>query len=185
MRWGIQQRGSSRWGGLAFGGCGLLMLLAGWLGWQQWGILPTPEVHRVEVPIKLPPDGKLMRRFEKSLQQAAYQDEALLTLFRVWGFEPTLDEANCEAANRVGLQCQQGSGSLKSLLELDHPAVVRLFDEMPPSFTPITVGEEADLLIDGEGWTVSREWLEQAWGDEYTLLWRLPKSGAHGIAAQQ
>lgn len=181
---GIQQRGASRWGGLAFGACGLLMLLAGWLGWQQWGILPTPEVHRVEVPIKLPPDGKLMRRFEKSLQQAAYQDEALLTLFRVWGFEPTLDEANCEAANRVGLQCQQGSGSLKSLLELDHPAVVRLFDENATEFYADLLrvdDQEADLLIDGESWTVSRDWLEQAWGDEYTLLWRLPKSGTRSI----
>ena len=181
---GIQQRGASRWGGLAFGVCGLLMLLAGWLGWQQWGILPTPEVHRVEVPIKLPPDGKLMRRFEKSLQQAAYQDEALLTLFRVWGFEPTLDEANCEAAGRVGLQCQQGSGSLKSLLELDHPAVVRLFDENATEFYADLLrvdDQEADLLIDGESWTVSRDWLEQAWGDEYTLLWRLPKSGTRSI----
>ena len=181
---GVQQRGASRWGGLAFGVCGLLMLLAGWLGWQQWGILPTPEVHRVEVPIKLPPDGKLMRRFEKSLQQAAYQDEALLTLFRVWGFEPTLDEANCEAAGRVGLQCQQGSGSLKSLLELDHPAVVRLFDENATEFYADLLrvdDQEADLLIDGESWTVSRDWLEQAWGDEYTLLWRLPKSGTRSI----
>ena len=181
---GIQQRGASRWGGLAFGVCGLLMLLAGWLGWQQWGILPTPEVHRVEVPIKLPPDGKLMRRFEKSMQQAAYQDEALLTLFRVWGFEPTLDEANCEAAGRVGLQCQQGSGSLKSLLELDHPAVVRLFDENATEFYADLLrvdDQEADLLIDGESWTVSRDWLEQAWGDEYTLLWRLPKSGTRSI----
>ena len=125
-----------------------------------------------------------MRRFEKSLQQAAYQDEALLTLFRVWGFEPTLDEANCEAAGRVGLQCQQGSGSLKSLLELDHPAVVRLFDENATEFYADLLrvdDQEADLLIDGESWTVSRDWLEQAWGDEYTLLWRLPKSGTRSI----
>ena len=181
---GVEPRGASRWGGLAFGICGLLLLVAGWLGWQQWGFLPTPEVHRVEVPVKLPPDGKLMRRFEKSLQQAAYQDEALLTLFRVWGFEPTLDEANCEAANRVGLQCQQGSGSLKSLLELDHPAVVRLFDENATEFYAdlLRIDEkEADLLIDGESWTVSRDWLNQAWGDEYTLLWRLPKSSARSI----
>ena len=97
---GVQDRGTSGWGVAAFALCGLLMLAAGWLGWQRWGVLPVQEVHRVEVPIKLPPDGKLMRRFEKSLQQAAYQDEAMLTLFRVWGFEPTLDEANCEAASR-------------------------------------------------------------------------------------
>ena len=181
---GVQQQGASRWGGLAFGLCGLLMLLAGWLGWQRWGVLPTPEVHRVEVPVKLPPDGKLMRRFEKALQQASYQDEALLTLFRVWGFEPTLDEANCEAASRVGLQCQQGSGSFSSLLALDHPAVVRLFDENATEFYADLLrvdDQEADLLIDGESWTVSRDWLEQAWGDEYTLLWRLPKSGARSI----
>ena len=181
---GVQDRGTSGWGVAAFALCGLLMLAAGWLGWQRWGVLPVPEVHRVEVPIKLPPDSKLMRRFEKSLQQAAYQDEAMLTLFRVWGFEPTLDEANCEAASRVGLQCQQGSDSLQALIGLDHPAVVRLFDENATEFYANLLrvdANEADLLIDGEAWTVSRSWLEQAWGDEYTLLWRLPKSGARSI----
>ena len=125
-----------------------------------------------------------MKHFEKSLQQAVYQDEAMLTLFRVWGFEPSLDEANCDAASRVGLLCQQGSGPLDELVSLDHPAVVRLYDENATEFYAdlLRIDEkEADLLVDGEAWTVTREWLSQAWGDEYTLLWRLPKSGSRSI----
>ncbi len=181
---GVQDKGTSGWGVAAFALCGLLMLGAGWLGWQQWGFFPEQQVHRVEVPIKLPPDAKLMKHFEKSLQQAVYQDEAMLTLFRVWGFEPSLDEANCDAASRVGLLCQQGSGPLDELVSLDHPAVVRLYDENATEFYAdlLRIDEkEADLLVDGEAWTVTRDWLTQAWGDEYTLLWRLPKSGSRSI----
>ena len=181
---GVQDKGTSGWGVAAFALCGLLMLGAGWLGWQQWGFFPEQQVHRVEVPIKLPPDAKLMKHFERSLQQAVYQDEAMLTLFRVWGFEPSLDEANCDAASRVGLLCQQGSGPLDELVSLDHPAVVRLYDENATEFYAdlLRIDEkEADLLVDGEAWTVTREWLSQAWGDEYTLLWRLPKSGSRSI----
>lgn len=181
---GVQDKGTSGWGVTAFALCGLLMLGAGWLGWQHWGFFPEQQVHRVEVPIKLPPDAKLMKHFEKSLQQAVYQDEAMLTLFRVWGFEPSLDEANCDAASRVGLLCQQGSGPLDELVSLDHPAVVRLYDENATEFYAdlLRIDEkEADLLVDGEAWTVTREWLTQAWGDEYTLLWRLPKSGSRSI----
>ncbi|GAB3236605.1 ExeA family protein [Pseudaeromonas pectinilytica] len=181
---GVQDKGTSGWGVAAFALCGLLMLGAGWLGWQHWGFFPEQQVHRVEVPIKLPPDAKLMKHFEKSLQQAVYQDEAMLTLFRVWGFEPSLDEANCDAASRVGLLCQQGSGPLDELVSLDHPAVVRLYDENATEFYADLLridDKEADLLVDGEAWTVTRDWLTQAWGDEYTLLWRLPKSGSRSI----
>jgi general secretion pathway protein A len=181
---GVQDKGTSGWGVVAFTFCGLLMLAAGWLGWQKWGVFPEQLVHRVEVPVKLPPDAKLMKHFEKSLQQAVYQDEAMLTLYRVWGFEPTLEEANCDAASRVGLQCQQGTGGLDEVVALDHPAVVRLYDENATEFYADLLrvdSKEADLLVDGESWTVSRDWLAQAWGDEYTLLWRLPKGGARSI----
>ncbi|MFC3914732.1 ExeA family protein [Pseudaeromonas sharmana] len=181
---GVEDRGTSGWGMLAYTFCGLLMLVAGWFGWQHWGWFPSPKITRIEVPVTLPPDAKVMKRFETALAQASYQDEAMLTLFRIWGFEPSLDEANCDNASRVGLLCQQGTGKLEELQALDHPAVVRLFDENASEFYADLLrldDKSADLLIDGETWTVTRAWLEQAWGDEYTLLWRLPKSGSRSI----
>ena len=183
---GVEDRGTSGWGVLAFTLCGVLMLVAGWFGWQKWGVFPVPQVNRIEVPVTLPPDAKLMKRFETALTQASYQDEAMLTLFRIWGFEPSLDDATCDNAARVGLMCQQGSGKLEEVAALDHPAVVRLFDENATEFYADLLrldDKSADLLIDGETWTVTRPWLEQAWGDDYTLLWRLPKSGSRSINA--
>ena len=181
---GIRDRDNGKLGAVAFALCGLLMLLAGWFGWQKWGFFPEQQVTRIEVPIKLPPDAKVMKRFAKAIQQASYQDEAMVQLYRIWGYEAVLDEANCAAATRVGLLCQQGSAKLADVAAIDHPVLIRLFDENAQEFYADLLrldDKRADLLIDGESWSVDRSWLEQAWGDEYTLLWRLPKSGSRLI----
>lgn len=185
---GIDPRRHRQWEPMAFALCGTLLLLAGFVGNQYWGWLPKQEVREIQVPVTLPPDAKLQGRFTKAMQNAVHQDEAMSVLYRVWGYEPaTLEEANCDAAARVGLQCQQGAGKLAEVESLGHPALVRLFDENANEFYATLLhldAQEADLLIDGETWTVDRPWLEQAWGDDYTLLWRLPKSGARSINAR-
>ena len=175
------------WATAAFALCGALMVLAGWFGWQKWGFLPEQLVHRVEVPVTLPPDAKLVKRFAKDIQQANYQDEAMMQLYRVWGYEAPLDQANCDAATRVGLLCLSGSGKLSAVAGLDHPAVIKLFDENAQEFYATLIrldDKQADLLIDGESWSVERSWLEQSWGDDYQLLWRPPKSGSRMINAK-
>lgn len=184
---GIRPSQVGFWATAGFALCGALMVLAGWFGWQKWGVMPEQLVHRVEVPVTLPPDAKLVKRFAKDIQQANYQDEAMMQLYRVWGYEAALDQANCDAATRVGLLCLSGSGKLSSVAGLDHPAVIKLFDENAQEFyaTLIRLDEkQADLLIDGESWSVARSWLEQSWGDEYQLLWRPPKSGSRMINAK-
>lgn len=172
---------------LAYGLCGLLLLGAGWFGWQQWGWLPPRETVRVEVPVKLPPDAELQQRFAEALQQAGYEDEALQQLFRVWGYDISLEEASCDQAERATLLCQQGSASLAELIKLDHPAQVRLVDEQGQSFYATLLGvdeQQADLLLGGESWTVDLSWLEKAWGSDYTLLWKLPEGGSRLISAR-
>ncbi len=184
---GLRPSQAGFWATAAFALCGALMVLAGWFGWQKWGFLPEQLVHRVEVPVALPPDAKLVKRFAKDIQQANYQDEAMMQLYRVWGYEAPLDQANCDAATRVGLLCLSGSGKLSSVAGLDHPAVIKLFDENAQEFYATLIrldDKQADLLIDGESWSVERSWLEQSWGDDYQLLWRPPKSGSRMINAK-
>lgn len=184
---GIRPSQAGFWATAAFALCGALMVLAGWFGWQKWGVMPEQLVHRVEVPVKLPPDAKLVKRFAKDIQQANYQDEAMMQLYRVWGYEAPLDQANCDAATRVGLLCLSGSGKLSTVAGLDHPAVIKLFDENAQEFYAALIRldeKQADLLIDGESWSVARSWLEQSWGDDYQLLWRPPKSGSRMINAK-
>lgn len=184
---GIVPSRAGFWASVAFALCGALMVVAGWFGWQQWGILPEQQINRVEVPVTLPPDAKLMKRFAKDIQQANYQDEAMMQLYRVWGYEAPLDQASCDAAPRVGLLCLSGSGKLDTVASLDHPAVIKLFDENAQEFYATLVridDKQADLLVDGESWRVERSWLEQSWGDEYQLLWQPPKSGSRMINAK-
>ena len=60
------------------------------------------------VPVTLPPDAKLMKRFDQAIAEAAYEDQAMQQLYRVWGFETAIDEAHCDSAERANLGCIQG-----------------------------------------------------------------------------
>lgn len=181
---GVRDEGSFR-SVLAFSLAGMLMLAAGWFGWQQWGIQPQAPVKKVMVPVTLPPDEKLVKHFDQAIADAAYEDQATQQLYRVWGFEASVEDSYCDTAQRVNLRCAQEQGTLDDLLQLNYPAVVRLADEKSQLFYAVLLHVEdgqAELLLGGERWQVSREWLEKAWDQYYTLFWQLPGSGNNLIS---
>lgn len=164
---------------LAFSLAGILMLTAGWFGWQQWGFLPKQPVKKVMVPVAVPPDAKLMKRFDQAVAEAAYEDQAMQQLYRVWGFETAIDEAHCDSAERANLGCIQGQASLDEIIKLNYPVVARLTEENGPDLYAVVLhvaDGQADLLLGSEKWQVSQEWLSKAWGQDYTVLWQLPES---------
>ncbi len=164
---------------LAFSLAGILMLSAGWFGWQQWGFLPKQPVKKVVVPVAVPPDAKLMKRFDQAVAEAAYEDQAMQQLYRVWGFETAIDEAHCASAERANLGCIQGQASLDEIIKLNYPVVARLTEENGPDLYAVVLhvaDGQADLLLGSEKWQVSQEWLSKAWGQDYTVLWQLPES---------
>jgi general secretion pathway protein A len=164
---------------LAFSLAGILMLTAGWFGWQQWGFLPKQPVKKVMVPVAVPPDAKLMKRFDQAVAEAAYEDQAMQQLYRVWGFETAIDEAHCDSAERANLGCIQGQASLGEIIKLNYPVVARLTEENGPDLYAVVLhvaDGQADLLLGSEKWQVSQEWLSKAWGQDYTVLWQLPES---------
>ena len=164
---------------LAFSLAGILMLSAGWFGWQQWGFLPKHPVKKVMVPVTLPPDAKLVKRFDQAVAEAAYEDQAMQQLYRVWGFETAIDEAHCDSAERANLGCIQGQASLGEIIKLNYPVVARLTEENGPDLYAVVLhvaDGQADLLLGSEKWQVSQEWLSKAWGQDYTVLWQLPES---------
>ena len=164
---------------LAFSLAGILMLSAGWFGWQQWGFLPKHPVKKVMVPVTLPPDAKLVKRFDQAIAEAAYEDQAMQQLYRVWGFETAIDEAHCDSAERANLGCIQGQASLGEIIKLNYPVVARLTEENGPDLYAVVLhvaDGQADLLLGSEKWQVSQEWLSKAWGQDYTVLWQLPES---------
>ena len=176
---GVRDEGSFR-SVLAFSLAGMLMLAAGWFGWQQWGIQPQAPVKKVMVPVTLPPDEKLVKQFDQAVADAAYEDQATQQLYRVWGFDASVEDSYCDTAQRVNLRCAQEQGTLDDLLQLNYPAVVRLADEKSQIFYAVLLhvaDGQAELLLGGERWQVSQTWLEKAWDQSYTLFWQLPGSG--------
>lgn len=175
---GVRDEGSTG-AVLAFSLAGMLMLAAGWFGWQQWGFLPKHPVKKVMVPVAMPPDAKLVKRFDLAIAEAAYEDQAMQQLYRVWGFETAIDEAHCDSAERANLGCIQGQASLDEIIKLNYPVVARLTEQNGPELYAVVLhvaDGQADLLLGSEKWQVSQEWLSKAWGQDYTVLWQLPES---------
>jgi beta-galactosidase len=124
-------------------------------------------------------DAKLVKRFDQAIAEAAYEDQAMQQLYRVWGFETAIDEAHCDSAERANLGCIQGQASLDEIIKLNYPVVARLTEENGPDLYAVVLhvaDGQADLLLGSEKWQVSQEWLSKAWGQDYTVLWQLPES---------
>ncbi len=175
---GVRDEGSTG-AVLAFSLAGMLMLAAGWFGWQQWGFLPKHPVKKVMVPVALPADAKLVKRFDQAIAEAAYEDQAMQQLYRVCSFETAIDEAHCDSAERANLGCIQGQASLDEIIKLNYPVVARLTEQNGPELYAVVLhvaDGQADLLLGSEKWQVSQEWLSKAWGQDYTVLWQLPES---------
>jgi general secretion pathway protein A len=119
----------------------------------------------------------LQRIFEQTNNRkkvSAYQ-----TLFRQWDvdYNPIKDGFACEFAQIHDLQCLNRRGNLRSLLLLNRPAVLKLFDDQNRTFyATLTAlnGETASLLTGTETRDISIKDIDSHWLGEYTLLWQIP-----------
>ena len=113
-------------------------------------------------------------------------DVAMQNLYKVWGYQAELEEATCDNTPRAGLRCQEGEASLTQLQALQYPALISLTDETGGLYyaTLVSLGaDKASLLIGNQSWQVDRQWLSDAWGGSYTLLWRMPRGNVPLIAS--
>ncbi|VTQ53120.1 Putative general secretion pathway protein A [Campylobacter jejuni] len=156
------------------------LYVAGWFGWQQWGVLPAPEVKMVRVSVALPPDAGQVRAFRHAVENARSQNLAISQLYRVWGYESPTETADCESAARANLRCYRFAGTLFDVLALNYPVVVQLDDEKVGNWYAVLShieDEKATLIIDNKEWQVSSAWLQRVWQKNATLFWPLPDSG--------
>lgn len=107
-------------------------------------------------------------------KEMAYQ-----ALFRQWDLQ--YDEKGpgdaCRQVQARGLLCYTAQGSLESLLNLNRPAVLTLFDNRGRQFyATLTAlhGQTATLMVGTETRTVEVGEIEKRWLGDYTLLWRTP-----------
>ncbi|MBL0514060.1 ExeA family protein [Aeromonas media] len=176
---GIRDEGSWQ-SGLTVTLAGALLVAAGWWGWQFFGVFPARPLVKVEVPVKVDETPEQLEQLTRAINQAISPDVAMQNLYRVWGYQTELEEATCDHAPRAGLRCQEGDATLAELQALQYPALISLTDETGGLYyaTLVSLGpDKASLLIGNQSWQVDRQWLSDAWGGSYTLLWRMPKGG--------
>ncbi len=83
----------------------------------------------------------------------------------------------CEFAELNGLRCLHKQGNWRSLLRLDRPAVLTLFNHEGNEFylALLRIKEDkAEVDHDGMRFWVSLDEIDRHWLGEYSVLWRLP-----------
>lgn len=106
------------------------------------------------------------------------QVQAFRGLFRHWQqeYDPRAEPVVCDFAQRQGLGCLTLDGDLQLLEQLDRPAVIRLQYEQH-AYAALLTGlnaDQAQVRVNTETRTLSRERLQQLWGGQFTLLWQSP-----------
>lgn len=165
----------------------------GWLAREQLGITPQEPavvaVKRSSEPVSAEAKAAaaqtaLEQRWQQLVALQPDEREAMQTLYRLWGYEVTPNQANCLSSQRIGLTCQQNKGDLAQLGLINRPAVLPLNGENGETFYAVLYAlwpGEAELMLGGERIRVSREWLQTHWQQDYTLMWRAPMGESSSI----
>jgi general secretion pathway protein A len=115
------------------------------------------------------PAGKPIYRSKES----AYQ-----SLLKQWGvIYKSNGGSACQQAKTQGLSCLNARGSLDSLLNLNRPAVLKLFNDQGKVFyATLTAiqGRTATFIIGIKPRIVDVKGIALRWLGDYTLLWRIP-----------
>lgn len=113
------------------------------------------------------------------------QPDAMHQLYTMWGYNATAEEALCQNAVRVNLNCKQGSATLPELEKVGYPWVSELKTGSHLNYAVVArVGTNSlDLLMNNRTWQVKRSWFTEHATGHYTLLHRLTPSGKDEIGA--
>ncbi len=104
---------------------------------------------------------------------------AFQALFKQWEIPYKNKGDVCQQAQAQGLRCMKGLGSLSSIMKLNSPAVLKLFDDQGKEFyVTLTMikGRTATIEVGDERRTVDLKEIEHRWLGNYTLLWRVPSN---------
>ena len=119
------------------------------------------------------------RDFLSQARADGSRDQAEKDLMALWGhsFRPSQQGDLCKVALDRGLQCLERNGNWRSLLQLDHPAILRLFNGRGESVYALLSElqqQQARIQVQGETRWVRRDLLDDFWLGEYALLWQPP-----------
>ncbi|URO00608.1 peptidoglycan-binding protein [Leclercia adecarboxylata] len=133
-----------------------------------------PSVKKTEMPVQPAIEREVVN-----------QPDAMHQLYTMWGYDTSADEALCQNAGRVNLQCKQGSAPLMTLEQEGYPWISELKTGDHLNYAVVArVGKDSlDLLMNNRTWQVSRNWFTQHATGNYTLLHRLTPGGKEAVGA--
>jgi len=100
---------------------------------------------------------------------------ALKTLYAIWGYEVSLNNASCDEGETASLQCFSDNTSLQKLERLNYPAVIELVSDEDSIYAVLYKADnQYELLIGTQKIKVNRSWLTEYWTGELTILWQVP-----------
>jgi len=103
---------------------------------------------------------------------------AYRALFKEWNLSYQEESGDaCKYAGERGLRCLEGSGSLKALIGLNRPAVLRLLgDDGKDIYGTVrkVEGRNAVVVIGAETRRVDFSEIERRWSGDYRLFWKAP-----------
>jgi len=113
---------------------------------------------------------------DKPIQRS--KEMAYQSLLKQWDVIYNPDNGSaCQQAQAQGLGCLETQGSLSSLLHLNRPAVLKLFDEQGQEFYALLAalrGQTAIFVVGTETCTADIKEIEKRWLGDYTMLWQIP-----------
>ncbi|WP_336366619.1 ExeA family protein [Marinobacter sp. C2H3] len=143
-------------------------------------LAPSPEAEADDVRI-----GQVQRAADgeepPDLHTLLLDDtQAFSALFGAWGKRlETGGTAPCDQAEQEGLACLDRQGTLRSLMFLDRPALLRLrLDDGRQGAVVVTGLDSGQATLsqpDGQRLTVPVDALEASWFGDYTVLWQRPE----------
>lgn len=115
--------------------------------------------------------------------------KAYQQLFRVWGVDYSSTAISpCEFAAENKLQCYQGSGSIKKIIKLNRPVLLKSkLQQFGPSYIVIVSIEDQHAIVSEKGdyQLVSLADIEENMSGEFELLWRPIQAGVAYIRPGQ
>ena len=149
------------------------------IGIAFYSLVPRPQASQqaqqpVRQTIDLPP----------GLSPARTEDMAYQALLEHWNIPYEENVPSCSQARSYGLECLSGTGSMGRLLQLNRPAVLRLFDGNGHEFFVTLVGvtgQKAEFVVGREKRIVDTKEIEMRWLGDYRILWEPPADYAGEI----
>ncbi|MCK4950849.1 MAG: hypothetical protein KAS48_03460, partial [Gammaproteobacteria bacterium] len=120
----------------------------------------------------------------KGSSTASTLRKAYVSLLKSWKIAlPEKITDLCEQVRSKGLGCLFRKGDMKSIVHMNRPVALKLFDASGQAFYVAFVKHQDDvatIVIENKEYKVRVSDLEESWPGDYTLIWKLPPGSRDG-----